>query len=227
MVIFRENTEDIYAGHRVRGGDRRREEDARLHREGVPRGLSQDPLPGHHRRRHQAGQPRRNRAPRARRDPLRGRAEAQERHVRPQGEHHEVHRGGLHALGLRARAARVRRRGLHVGPVGEDEGEQGRGRGERRAEGGRREGQGPRQGRDRRHHAAAGADAREGVRRHRDAEPERRLPERRARGAGRRDRHRARAATSTTSAGTPSSRRRTAPRPSTPISTRSTRARSS
>ena len=47
------------------------------------------------------------------------------------------------------------------------------------------------QGRDRRHHAAAGADAAGRVRRHRDAEPERRLPVRRARGAGRRHRHRA------------------------------------
>ena len=48
------------------------------------------------------------------------------------------------------------------------------------------------QGLDRRHHAPAGADAPEGLRRHRDAEPERRLPLRRARGAGRRHRHRAR-----------------------------------
>ena len=47
------------------------------------------------------------------------------------------------------------------------------------------------QGRDRRHHAAAGADAPRRVRRHRDAEPERRLSVGRARGAGRRHRHRA------------------------------------
>ena len=48
------------------------------------------------------------------------------------------------------------------------------------------------QGRDRRHHAPAGAHAPRRVRRHRDAEPERRLPLRRAGGAGRRHRHRAR-----------------------------------
>ena len=48
------------------------------------------------------------------------------------------------------------------------------------------------QGLDRRHHAAAGADAARRVRRHRHAEPERRLPVGRARGAGRRHRHRAR-----------------------------------
>ena len=47
------------------------------------------------------------------------------------------------------------------------------------------------QGRDRRHHAAAGADAARRVRRHRDAESERRLPVRRAGRAGRRHRHRA------------------------------------
>ena len=52
--------------------------------------------------------------------------------------------------------------------------------------------QDPGEGRDRRHHAAAGADPSRRVRRHRDDEPERRLPLRRARGAGRRHRHRAR-----------------------------------
>ena len=51
--------------------------------------------------------------------------------------------------------------------------------------------QDPHQGRDRRHHAAAGAHAARRVRRHRHAEPQRRLPLRRARGAGRRHRHRA------------------------------------
>ncbi len=52
-------------------------------------------------------------------------------------------------------------------------------------------GQDPDQGRDRRHHAAAGADAAGRIRRHRDAEPQRRLSFRRARRAGRRHRHRA------------------------------------
>ena len=48
---------------------------------------------------------------------------------------------------------------VHLGPVGDDEGRQGRGRRERRAEGRARDGQAPHQGRHRRHHAAAGADA--------------------------------------------------------------------
>ena len=40
-----------------------------------------------------------------RRDRVRDRAQAQERHPRAQGQHHEVHRGRVPRLGLRARAA--------------------------------------------------------------------------------------------------------------------------
>ena len=69
---------------------------------GVPRRVPQDPLPGHLRHRHQAGLARGHRAARARGHPLRPGPEAQERHVRPQGQHHEVHRGRLPQLGLRA-----------------------------------------------------------------------------------------------------------------------------
>ena len=81
---------------------------------------------------------------------------------------------------------------------------------------------GPRadQGRHRRHHAAAGAHAPGRVRRHRHAQPERRLP-RRTRSPRRSAASASpRAATSTTSPGTPCSRPRTAPRPSTRTSTR-------
>ena len=52
--------------------------------------------------------------------------------------------------------------------------------------------QDPREGRDRRHHAPAGAHAARRVRRDRHAQPQRRLPLRRARRAGRRHRHRTR-----------------------------------
>ncbi len=76
------------------------------------------------------------------------------------------------------------------------------------------------QGRHRRHHAAAGADAPGRVRRHRDAEPERRLPLRRAGRAGRRHRHRARRQHQLHRPATRSSRRPTAPRRSTPTTTR-------
>ena len=44
MVIFRENTEDIYAGHRVRGRLAGSAEDARLPRQGVPEGVPEDSL---------------------------------------------------------------------------------------------------------------------------------------------------------------------------------------
>ncbi len=37
MVIFRENTEDIYAGHRIQGRQRRSREDPRISREGISR----------------------------------------------------------------------------------------------------------------------------------------------------------------------------------------------
>ena len=51
MVIFRENTEDIYAGIEFEAESAEREEAARLHREGVPEGLQEDPLPGDDRHR--------------------------------------------------------------------------------------------------------------------------------------------------------------------------------
>ena len=79
-------------------------------------------FPRRPRRRHQAGLARGQRAARPRRHRLRDRPEAQERHARAQGQHHEVHRGRVPQLGLRARRARVRRPGLHVGAVGADQG---------------------------------------------------------------------------------------------------------
>ena len=119
--------------------------------------------------------------------------QAEERHARPQGQHHEVHRGRVPQLGLRARRARVRRPRSTPGSSGS----------------------GPRR---RAARAAANAEQKaalaagtvlvkdaiaditlqqvltrpDGVRRHRHAQPERRLPLRRAGGAGRRHRHRAR-----------------------------------
>ena len=192
MVIFRENTEDIYAGIEFEAGsDAAKKILAFLEKE-FPKDYKKIRFPATTGIGIKPVIARGHRAPRARGDRVRARQQEEERHVRPQGQHHEVHRGRLHEVGLRARREGVRRQGLHLGHVGEDQGGQGRRRGQRRAEGGARGGQDPRQGRDRRHHAAAGAHPPEGVRRHRDAEPERRLPLRRARGAGRRHRHRAR-----------------------------------
>ena len=133
-------------GHRVGGRLPRGEEGPRLHREGVPEGLQEDPLPGHGGHRREAGLERGHRAPRPRGDRLRHREQAEERHDRAQGQHHEVHRRCVHEVGLCPRRQGVRGQGLHLGDLGEDQGSQGRGRGERGAEGGARVRQDPREG---------------------------------------------------------------------------------
>ena len=127
MVIFRENTEDIYAGIEYAAGTPEAQEDARFSREGISEGVRQDSLRHeresggilesgrragfsddvHGRHRHQAGQPLRQRAPDPQRDQLRDPEQAQERHARAQGQHHEVHRRRVSRLGLRGREERI------------------------------------------------------------------------------------------------------------------------
>ena len=176
MVIFRENTEDVYAGMEVEAGTPDAE---KLRR--VPQGQLRLGDPRDERHRHQADlegglgttDPRRHR--------LRVEARARVGHPRAQGQHPEVHRGRLHEVGLSARQGRVRRRRREL---------------ERLQRQARFEAAG--EGRHRRHLLPAVTDARLGVRRHRDDEPERRLSLGRAGGPGRWHRHRARARTSTT-----------------------------
>ena len=100
MVIFRENTEDIYAGLEVEEGTPEAKKLIAMLKEQLrlehPRRL------GH---RHQAGVRDRFEAPDPRRDQVRGRARPQVGDARAQGEHPEVHRGSVPQLGLRARAA--------------------------------------------------------------------------------------------------------------------------
>ena len=227
MVIFRENTEDIYAGIEWAAGTPEAKKVIGLAPERD--GGQEDPLPGDERHRHQADLARGHRA--ARRAPRSSyalAAEAQERDARAQGQHHEVHRGRVPRLGLRASprassatetvtereswilgnkearrrplASRRTRRQIDPGydmMTPEQQAEvareveaalalwptHGDGKWKKKLLIARL---------DRRHHAPAGAHAAEGLRRHRDAEPERRLPLRRAGGAGRRHRHRAR-----------------------------------
>ncbi len=124
-------------------------------------GREEDPLPGDVGHRHQAGVARGHRAADSRRARLRHPAQAQERHAGAQGQHHEVHRGRVPRLGLRPGQARIRRARRRLGRL------------RRQAAGRPAAGQGL----DRRHHAAAGADPPRRVRRHRDVEPERRLPQ--------------------------------------------------
>ena len=93
--------------HRVRGREREGQEPDR-----VPAGRfrrQEDPLPGHLRHRHQAGVARRHRAAGPQGDPVRDRQRQAFGDAGPQGQHHEVHRGRLPRLGLRAGAAGVRR----------------------------------------------------------------------------------------------------------------------
>ena len=50
MVIFRENTEDIYAGIEFEAGSADNKKFLELFQEGVPEAVREDPLPGHRRR---------------------------------------------------------------------------------------------------------------------------------------------------------------------------------
>ena len=91
MVIFRENTEDIYAGIEFEAGIAGQQEVPRAVPAGVPEAVRQDPLPEHLGHRHQARVAGRHRATVPRGHRVRDRQQAQERDDRAQGQHHEVH----------------------------------------------------------------------------------------------------------------------------------------
>ena len=105
MVIFRENTEDVYCGIEFKWGSERAKKLIDLLKE---MGYTNVAAVGGHR--HQADQPRGQQAPGAHGRPLRPRQEAAQRHADAQGQHHEVHRGRLQGLGLRGGRAGVPRR---------------------------------------------------------------------------------------------------------------------
>ena len=115
MVIFRENTEDIYAGieYAAYSDGARRADRVPAGRDG----RQEHPLSGLERDRHQAGVGGRIEAPDPRGDRVRRRAGPQERHAGAQGQHHEVHRGWLPRLGLPAGARGVRRDRVRGRPV--------------------------------------------------------------------------------------------------------------
>ena len=176
MVIFRENSEDIYAGieWQAESDGAKKVIDFLIKEMGVKK--IRFPATSSHR--HQARVARRHRAARAQGAPVRDRQRPQVDDARAQGQHHEVHRGRLPRLGLRARREGVRReaRGRRTVDVVQEPEDRPRDR---------------RQGRDRRRVPAADPAAAGGVRRDRHAQPQRRLHLRRARRAGRRHRHRA------------------------------------
>ena len=133
MVIFRENTEDIYAGIEYAGGtpEARRCSTSwpRNFRKTQPRfasaqssatktgssGTRIDRRPkarhaGRGRHRHQTDQPAGHRATGAQRDQLRDSKQTQERDAGPQRQHHEIHRRWISRLGLPGGPRFLRRR---------------------------------------------------------------------------------------------------------------------
>jgi NADP-dependent isocitrate dehydrogenase len=151
MVIFRENTEDVYAGLEVEAGTPDAEKLRAFLKESFGwdiremSGIGVKPISegglG-------ATDPRRHR--------LRAQARARVGDAGPQGQHPEVHRGCLHEVGLSTGEGRVRRRRRQLERLQRQAGFEA-----------------AREGRHRRHLLPAVADARLGVRRHRDDEPER------------------------------------------------------
>ena len=143
MVIFRENTEDIYAGIEYAGGTAEVQkvldflakefpkefgkvrfgtqgEDRRLAEAARSRSARRSASCRSGRHRLQADQLPRHRAARAQRDRLRDQEQAQERDAGAQGQHHEVHRRRLPRLGLPGREGVLRRRGDRRRPVVQD-----------------------------------------------------------------------------------------------------------
>ncbi len=176
MVIFRENSEDIYAGieWEAESPQAKKLIDFLINEMGVKKIR----FPGDVRHRHQARVARRHRAADAQGRPVRDRQRPQVGRDRAQGQHHEVHRRRLPRLGLCAGAEGIRREAHRRRPVVLVQEPEDRPRDRR-------------QGRDRRRVPAADPAAAGRVRRDRHAQPERRLRVRRARRAGRRHRHRA------------------------------------
>ena len=225
MVIFRENTEDIYAGIEFEAGSAENEKFKELFKEAFPKLYGKIRFPDTSGIGIKAVS--REGTERLMRSAIQYAIDNKRKSVTivHKGNIMKFTEGAFRNWGYALAEREFAEHDLHLGPVGAHQGREGREGRERRAgrgEGGR---QGHHQGRDRRHHAAAGADAPRGVRRHRHDEPERRLPLRRAGRAGRRHRHRAGRQHQLHDRATPCSRPRTAPRRSTPISTRSTRAR--
>ena len=136
----------------------------------------------------------------------------QERDAGAQGKHHEVHRGGLPELGLRPGASGFASQTATWNQWEKAKAQKGASEANAEQKAARRR-EGSDQGCDRRHHAAAGAHAARRVRRHRHAQSQRRLPVRRARGPGRRHRHRTGRQHQLPEPAMPSSRRPTALRP--------------
>ena len=102
MVIFRENTEDIYAGIDFEAGKEAALKTIEFLKANFPKDFKKirfGETPGRRRHRHQAGEQDRHAAPVPLRHAIRHHQQEQVRHDCPQGQHHEIHRGRLPRLG--------------------------------------------------------------------------------------------------------------------------------
>ncbi len=113
MVIFRENTEDIYAGIEFEAGTEANKKFLELFKANFPKEYAKIRFPGTLWHRHQGHFSGRYRAAVPRDDPVRDCQQEQEHHDRAQGQHHEVHRRRLPQLELCGCRTRIRQQGLH------------------------------------------------------------------------------------------------------------------
>ena len=111
VVIFRENTEDIYAGIEWAADSAEAKKIIAFLQKDM--GVKNIRFPEQQRHRHQARVARGHRAPGAGGHRVRVARRPQERDPGAQGQHHEVHRGRLPRLGLCAGPARVPRADRH------------------------------------------------------------------------------------------------------------------
>ena len=115
MVVFRENTEDIYAGIEWPTGSA--EVQRLIHFLQNELKVTRHPFSGELGHRHQAGVERGQPAPGAQGHPVRHRERPRVGDAGAQGQHHEVHRRCLHAVGLSTREGGIRRAAHRRGPV--------------------------------------------------------------------------------------------------------------
>ncbi len=125
MVIFRENTEDIYAGIEFEAGSADCKKFLDLFKQNFPKQYAKIRFPDSSgiglkpasKGRHRSAVPRHRH--------LCHRQQAQERDDRAQGEHHEIHRGCVSQLVLRPRGTGISGRRVHLGAVGTHQGREG------------------------------------------------------------------------------------------------------
>ena len=122
MVIFRENTEDIYAGIEFEAGSAECKKFLDLFKQNFPKQFAKIRFPDSSgiglKPASKEGTERLFRAA----VQVRDRQQAQERDDRAQGQHHEIHRGCISRLVLSVGRARIPGPGIHLGAMGTHQG---------------------------------------------------------------------------------------------------------